>query len=103
MQDRAEYAGYAEYGEFAEQLTADGAYHCPVGSIWLFFFSKRSFCQPDDSSVVSQEDWRWLKRELEPITNHRENYSSSDIIQLLWLAATEGDSGEPLLASQVRL
>ena len=20
----------------ADQLTADGAYHCPVGSIWLF-------------------------------------------------------------------
>ena len=46
-------------------------------------------------SVVTQEDWRWLKRELEPITNHRENYLSNDIIQLLWLAATEGDSGEP--------
>ena len=48
-------------------------------------------------SVVTQEDWRWLRREVEPLTNHRENYSSSgDIIQLLWLAATEGDSGEPL-------
>ena len=48
-------------------------------------------------SLVTQEDWRWLRREVEPLTNHRENYSSSgDIIQLLWLAATEGDSGEPL-------
>ena len=45
-------------------------------------------------SVVTQEDWRWLRREVEPLTNHRENYSSSDIIQLLWLAATEGVSGE---------
>ena len=29
--------------------------------------------------MVTQEDWRWLKRELEPITNHRENYLSNDI------------------------
>ena len=27
---------YAEYAEHAEYLTYDGAYHCPVGSIWLF-------------------------------------------------------------------
>ena len=42
----AEHAGYAEYAEnagYAEyevQLTADGAYHCPVGSIWLFLQCK---------------------------------------------------------------
>ena len=46
--DYAEYAGYAEYAEYAEcaecagyakyaeELTADGACHCPVGSIRPF-------------------------------------------------------------------
>ena len=38
MQNSVEYAGYAEYAKHAEKLTADGAYQCPVGSIWLFFF-----------------------------------------------------------------
>ena len=37
--DFAEYADYAGYAEYAEQLTADGAHHCPVGSIWPFFYT----------------------------------------------------------------
>ena len=37
MQYSVKYAGYAENAEPAEKLTAEGAYHCPVGSIWLFF------------------------------------------------------------------
>ena len=37
MQYSKEYAGYAEYAEPAEWLTADGAYHCPVASIMAIF------------------------------------------------------------------
>ena len=34
--DYAEYAEYAGYAEYAELLTADGEFHCPVGSIRPF-------------------------------------------------------------------
>ena len=40
---QADYAHYAECAEYAEQFTADGAYLCPVGSIWLFFTSQSSW------------------------------------------------------------
>ena len=33
---QADYAHYAECAEYAEQFTADRAYLCPVGSLWLF-------------------------------------------------------------------
>ena len=37
LQDsEADYTQYAEGAEYAEYFTADGAYLCPVGSIWLF-------------------------------------------------------------------
>ena len=52
MQYSVEYAGYAEYAEYAEcaecagyakyaeGLTADGACHCPVGSIMAIFMAR---------------------------------------------------------------
>ena len=39
-------------------------------------------------SLVTEEDWRWLVKELEPLSNP--NY----YLPMPWLAATEGDSGE---------
>ena len=49
-------------------------------------------------SLVTQEDWRWLAKELEPITNKIYSLNAPNTLQdlLLWLAATEGNSGEAL-------
>ena len=38
MQDSERQCKIVQYS--AEYLTADGAYHCPVGSIWLFLLGK---------------------------------------------------------------
>ena len=50
------------------------------------------------ASLVTQEDWRWLAKELEPITNKIYSLNAPNTLQdlLLWLAATEGNSGEAL-------
>ena len=49
-------------------------------------------------SLVTQEDWRWLAKELEPITKKIYSLNAPNTLQdlLLWLAATEGNSGEAL-------
>ena len=49
-------------------------------------------------SLVTQEDWRWLAKELEPITNKIYSLNAPNTLQdlFLWLAATEGNSGEAL-------
>ena len=36
---QADYADYAECAEYADLFTADGAYLCPVGSVWLFLLN----------------------------------------------------------------
>ena len=79
----AEYAEYAGYAEYAEQLSADWAYHCPLGSIRLFFNNKydNGSTNGDDGSGDDEDDGsgdgvRW----------HQSNITATTIIVSHWLA-----------------
>ena len=52
----------------ASLITADGAYHCPVGSIWLFFFfltppnNWTNLCRYSDILKLARRRTSWLEK-----------------------------------------